>query len=306
MIIFYKPQYLFLLFLIPALIFIHLNSLRTSKAKAIKFANFEAIKRITGVELYSKNLTVLYLNIFIVLLLVFSISRMSLTSEVDSSKLSFVITLDSSVSMAARDIAPTRFDVAKSAAVNFLQMVPIGTRIGIVSFSTSSIIEQEVTDDKALLSSAIKNIYLKSSGGTDAINALVTSSNLLASEDTRAIIFISDGDINVNSIQQIVDYTSRNKVAIYCLGVGTLAGGNDTKGGYYKLSEDTLKLLAENTGGKYYSIQNLEGFYSSLNDILQITKKKIIVDLSFYLLAAALLLLLFNFYLTNNRYRIFP
>ena len=55
-----KPQYLFLLFLIPIVIFIHINSLRTSKTRAIKFANFDAIRKINGVELFSKNITVLY------------------------------------------------------------------------------------------------------------------------------------------------------------------------------------------------------------------------------------------------------
>lgn len=306
MIIFYKPQYLFLLFLIPLLVFLHINSLRTSKTRAIKFANFDAIRRITGVEVFSKNLTVLYMNIFIIVLLVLSVSGMSLTTQVDASKLSFVVAMDTSISMAASDVAPTRFDAAKKAAVDFLSMVPTQTRIGLVSFSSNSVIEQEMTSDKAILKGAINNIQLKSSGGTDALNALITSSNLLASEDARAIIFISDGGINTNSVQEIVDYANKNKVTIYSLGVGTLAGGNDTNGAYYRLSEDTLKLVAENTGGKYYNIVNIDNFYSSLGNIIETVKKKTIIDMSFYLLVLALALLVINFYITNNRYRIFP
>jgi Ca-activated chloride channel family protein len=306
MIIFYKPQYLFLLFLIPLIVFLHINSLRTSKTRAIKFANFDAIARISGVEVFSKNLTILYLNILIIVLLVLSISGMNLTTEVNASKLSFVIAIDSSISMAAQDVLPTRFEAAKKAGIDFLQMVPQETRMGVVSFSSNSVIEQEVTSDKSLIKNAIGNIQLKSSGGTDAINALITSSNLLASEETRAIIFISDGGINTNSVQELVDYANNNRVSIYTLGVGTLAGGNDTNGGEYKLSEDTLKILAESTGGKYYNIANLDNFYSSLDNIIQTVRKKIVLDMSFYLLSLALLLIVITFYITNNRYRIFP
>jgi hypothetical protein len=143
-------------------------------------------------------------------------------------------------------------------------------------------------------------------GGTDAINALITSSNLLAAEEARAIIFISDGGVNINSIQDVIDYTSKNKIIVHCLGVGTLEGGEDETGAIYKISEDLLKIIAENTGGRYYNIKNVDDFYYSLASLIEVTKKKTILDLSPYLLAIALILVFIDFYLINNRFRIFP
>jgi Ca-activated chloride channel family protein len=307
MIIFYKPQYLLLLLIIPLSIFVHLASLRTTKRKAIKFANFEAIRKITGVELFSKNLTVLYLNMAIMLLLVLSISGMSMTREAEASKLSFVIAIDNSRSMAANDISPTRFEAARKAADDFLGMIPEKTRVGVISFSTNAIIEAEVTDDRNIIKNALRNLRLGSgAGGTDAINALITSSNLLAAEEARAIIFISDGGVNINSIQDVIDYTSKNKIIVHCLGVGTLEGGEDETGAIYKISEDLLKIIAENTGGRYYNIKNVDDFYYSLASLIEVTKKKTILDLSPYLLAIALILVFIDFYLINNRFRIFP
>jgi len=306
MIIFYKPQYLLFLFLIPLIIFIHLNALRTAKRKAIKFANFEAIRRINGVEIFSKNITILYLNILIILLISLSLSGMSITKEVDTSKISFVIVFDSSRSMMADDISPSRFEASKKAAIDFLTMVPEKTRVGVVSFSGSPIIETEITDDKTLIKNSIKNIEITSIGGTDAYNGLITASNMLANEESKAIILISDGGINVNSIQDIVDYTTKNKMIIHSLGVGTSEGGSDSAGAFYTIYEDTLKLVAESSGGRYYNIRNIEDFYYSLSSLIEVTKKKAIIDLSFYLLVFALIAIILDFYFINNRFRIFP
>ena len=306
MIIFLRPQYLLLLLLIPIVIFIHINSLRTARRKAIKFANFEAIRKIDGVELFSKNLTVLYINILILVLIVLSISGVSITQQVDASSLSFVLAIDNSGSMAANDIAPTRIDAAKRSAIDFLKMVPEKTRIGVLSFSSNIVVGQEVTDDKQLITNAINGIALSSAGGTDVLNALITSSNLLVGENSRAIILMSDGDLNLNSLQEVLDYANKNRITIHTLGIGTLAGGNDSSGATYKLSEDTLKLIAKTTGGKYYPISQLSDFYYSLGNIIEVTKQKEIKDISYYLLLAALILLIIDFYFINNRFRIFP
>ena len=48
---FIYPQYLFFILLIPLFIFIHLATLKSTKSSALKFANFEAISRIRGVDL---------------------------------------------------------------------------------------------------------------------------------------------------------------------------------------------------------------------------------------------------------------
>jgi len=306
MIFFIKPQYLALLFIIPLMIFVHISSIVGAKKRAVKFANFDAIKRVSGVEMFSKNLTILYLSIIIVVLLVFSISGMSFTKEVETSKVSFVLAIDSSRSMGATDIAPTRLDAAKIAAIDFLKMIPEKTRVGIISFAGTIVIEQEVTDETALLEKAINNIEVKTTGGTNALDALITSSNILINEDGKSIIFISDGNIDVNDLQSILDYSQKNNIVIHCLGVGTELGGEEEFGGFFKASEEGLKTMAEETGGKYYHVSNIEDFYSAMNDMIEITKKVAVFDMSFYLDLCAMILLFLTFFLINTRYRTLP
>lgn len=306
MIIFTRPEYLMLLLAIPVLIFVHIISLKSIKKRAIKFANFEAISKISGVEIFSKNLTVLYINIIIIILVVASVSGTSLTKQVETSKLSFVLAIDSSWSMDAKDISPSRLEAAKKAAVDFLKMAPERTKIGVVSFSGSSFIEQEITEDKLSVRRAVENINLQAIGGTDILNAIITSTNLLRNEESKTIILISDGQANINTIQEIIDYSNANKVMIHSLGMGTREGVVEETGAVFKISEDTLKTISYNTEGQYYNIKNVVDFYSSLEDIIITTKKRAIYDLSLYLMIGALVLFLVNFALINTRYRILP
>jgi len=58
--------YLWLLVALPLLIILHFYSLKYLHNRAIKFANFDAITKIKGAELFSRNITLLYLDIFII------------------------------------------------------------------------------------------------------------------------------------------------------------------------------------------------------------------------------------------------
>ena len=53
---FLHPKFLFFLFAIPILFVIHFLSLTNRKKVALKFANFNAIARIQGIDFFSKNL----------------------------------------------------------------------------------------------------------------------------------------------------------------------------------------------------------------------------------------------------------
>lgn len=306
MLIFTKPQFLILLLAIPIVIFFHLISIKMAKRRAIKFANFDAISKVQGGDIFSKNLSILYLRMLIIALVVLAISGTSILSEVNTSQYSFVLAIDASRSMIVNDIQPSRIEAAKTAAIDFLRMIPAKTKVGVVSFSGTSYIEQELSDDKMVVSTAIENIELKQVGGTDIYNAIITSAGLLGDEEQKNVILISDGSTNINSLQDAINYAKNNNLKINSLGIGTKEGGEDEFGGLFKVDETTLRTIAESTGGKYYSISNLEDFYSSFNDIVLITRKNVVFDLSFYLMLAALVVLIVEFILINTRYRTFP
>ncbi|MBD5634132.1 MAG: VWA domain-containing protein, partial [Candidatus Eremiobacteraeota bacterium] len=57
------------------------------------------------------------------------------------------ICIDTSGSMRSQDVAPTRWDAAIDAARAFVDAVPEGTRVGIVSFSSGANLIESPTDD---------------------------------------------------------------------------------------------------------------------------------------------------------------
>ncbi len=132
---FTHPYYLFLLVVIPLIIFIHFISLRHKGGHALKFANFEAISKIRGIDLYSKNISILILTILISILLIFSVAGFTIQRTMSASSFSFVIAIDSSTSMDADDMSPDRITAAKNTALKFVDLTPLGTRFGVISFS---------------------------------------------------------------------------------------------------------------------------------------------------------------------------
>jgi len=280
-------------------------ALKNTKRKALSFANFEAISRIKGIDLFSKNLTTFLLDISIVFLLVMAASGLTLHKQADASSFSFVLAIDSSRSMEAQDMQPNRIDAAKEVAKDFVELSPLTTKTGVVSFSGTSYINQEITDNKDKIKEAIESIEISEAEGTDVFEVVVTSANLLKNENGKSVIMLSDGQVTVGRIQEAIDYANENNIIIHTIAIGTLEGGK-TSYGVSKLDEDSLKALAYNTQGNFSKASDKETLSESFNSILRLTKMKVSIELSSYLLLTAIILFLVSYILTEMRYRIFP
>ncbi len=299
---FLYPRYLFFLFLIPLFIFIHIVTLRASRTTALKFANFEAIARIKGVDFFSKNIITLFLSILIIFLLVMAVSGLTLHTTIKATDYSFVIALDSSESMGANDLLPNRMEAAKRAAVAFIDALPITTRVGVISFSGNAIIEQDLTESKSSMKSAVNEVQISEISGTDVYEAVITGTNLLSAENTKAIILLSDGQINVGTINDAIVYANENDIVVHTIAIGTEEGG-ETSYGLSKLDEDSLKALSYNTNGQFFRALDENELSNSFNEAIAKTERKVGINLADYLLIASILLFAFEYYLINSRYR---
>ncbi len=286
---FTHPLYLAFLFAIPFLIFFHFYGLKNIKGKALKFANFEAIARVRGIDLYSKNVMLLAFNILFVVLLVLALSGLTLHKEADASSFSFVLAIDNSESMSANDIEPDRLSAAKGTALNFINSLPYESYVGVISFSGDSRVEQALTKNKQEVKDAIDRIEVSSVGGTDIFEAVSSSVGLLKKEKNKAIILLSDGQINVGNVNDAIDNAKVNEVLINTIGIGTLAGGETTYG-MSKLDEDSLKSLSYNTGGKYFDVNSREELRESFSQIIGVTRRLSSIDLSYYFIIISIIL----------------
>ncbi len=302
---FTHEKYLFLLFIIPLLILAHFIALKTRKDNALKFANFEAVAKIKGIDLYSKNIVLLSISILIVVSMVLAVSGLTIQREVPTSSFSFIIAIDSSRSMEAIDVSPNRLEAAKDTAIDFIESSPTGTKIGIVSFSGNSLIEQGLTEDKSLLIPAVEEIVISFVGGTDLYEAISTSANLLNNEESKSIIIFSDGQSNVGDLDKAIAYANSNDIIIHAIGVGTEEGG-ETAYGISKLEEDSLRSVSYNTQGKFFRVDDRQELLQSLDEIMNLKIKKVSVSLIPHLLILSLILFMLYYVLANTKYRTLP
>ena len=268
------------------------------KGKALKFANFEAIARVKGIDIYSKNIMLLIFNILFVILLVFSLAGFTLHKEMTTSDFSFVITIDNSESMSATDIPPNRLAAAKETAAVFVDNLPYESRLGVISFSGNSRIEQALTTNKQEAKFAISNIEISDVKGTDIYEAILNSIQVFEKEKNKAVVILSDGQINIGNIKEVIEYAKYNEVLVHTIGIGTVAGG-EVSFGMSKLDEESLKSLAYNTGGKYFNVQNTQELDNSFSEIIKETQKLGKIDLSFYLIIAVIILFVIKEFLLS-------
>ena len=314
--IFTNPFYLWLLISIPLLILTHFFVLGYLKKRAVKFANFEAIKRVTGakfelknVKTISKNRFLLLIRIFVLLFLIFSIAGPVLWYSGQSSEFDFVIAIDASSSMLADDFTPYRLDAARKASSSFVESLKAKTNIGIVSFAGTSFVEQDLTDNLKKAEDAINGVRIKRSGGTDIGGAIITSTNLLLNqENSRVIILLTDGQSTVGTpVDESIEYANKNYVTVNTIGIGTEEGGTFIKGDLLsKLDEPTLIDIAQKTDGNYYRAENEESLANAFEEISASSQKKIPINLSSGFMMIALALLFIEWGMINTKYRTLP
>ena len=304
---FTHPEYLWFLFMVPILIIVHFVSLKSTKRKALKFANFDAIERVTGGKVFSRNLFLLFIRLIIVILFIFALAGATYWYSGAGSNFDFVLAIDSSSSMLTTDIEPSRLEAAKIYANDFLDEISPNSKVGVVSFAGTSIIEQELIDSFTFVRKAINNIQIRNIGGTDIGEAIITSSNLFIGENPGVIILLTDGQSNVGiNINDAIEYIKSKQIIIYTIGVGTETGGQYLGNVSLTLDEGILRTIAENTEGKYFLADSAESLRNTYIEIANTTETRIKQNLTFPFFVISLILVLLEWTMINTKYKTIP
>lgn len=317
---FTQPQYLWILLAVPIIIITHFITLKKSRSTAIKIANFEALERVSKGEFLgtpykgnfrNKNILLLLLRMITYCLLILSISGATIWYVGQSTSFDFILAIDSSSSMMANDFQPSRLEAAKESALEFIEIVPARTKIGIVSFSGVSSIDLRPTDNREEIINKTKAISISDVGGTNIGDAIITSTTLLdKTEDDKSnvIILLTDGRSNVGtSVNDALKYANENQVIIHTIGVATAEGGSFLGEDIVsKIDDESLTNIANTTGGKFYVAKDKAKLSDAFNEIASITERTLSLDMSWMLLVAGLILLSIEWVLMNTRYRTIP
>jgi len=282
---FYSPWFLllFLLF-IPLLI----KDAGRHKRKGIKVPTIKNMDHSGGIQ---GVLFLLKISKYIILsALIIAMARprtFTVSQDRDDTKgVDIMLSIDVSLSMLAKDLNPDRITALKDIAVKFVQKRP-NDRIGVVAYAAEAFTKVPVTSDHQVVIDEIKNL---NSAGLEPGTAIgeglsVAVNHLIKSKaKSKVVILMTDGVSNIqNAIppQLAAELAKNNNIKVYSIGIGTngyalMPTSQDIFGDLIftetevTIDENTLREIAQTTGGKYFratSNSSLEEVYDEINQL---------------------------------------
>jgi Ca-activated chloride channel family protein len=207
-----------------------------------------------------------------------------------------IAALDSSYSMNAEDVAPSRLEKAKGEIRRLLDKAG-EDRIGLISFSGKAFVQCPLTLDHgaALLFLDAAATGMIPESGTSLASAIETAVNAFIGKDKKykVLVLFTDGEDLAGQVAEAAAKAKEAGVIIYTVGVGTPQGSpiaiRDDKGNiieYRKdsdgkvvvssLDERSLAEVALKTGGRYFRASTTENEIEALyDDISRLGKKEL-------------------------------
>ena len=205
-------------------------------------------------------------------------------------KANVMLVIDTSYSMSADDVNPTRLKAAQDAAVKFVNDLPSSWRVGLVSFNEVAILSSAPTDDRNQVIASINS--LRAARGTatgEAIDLAIDAGRAGRSErlseavrlrdqlplpSKTVLVLLTDGKETGGrvTLAQSTQRSKRLDITIHTIAMGTDGGSvaiADPAGQPVVIAVPpdrvAMKAVAETTGGKFYEAYELD----TLRDVYQ-------------------------------------
>lgn len=240
--------------------------------------------------------------------LVTALARPEATIAVPVERASVMLVTDTSGSMNADDVAPTRLAAAQSAANRFLERVPEELQTGLVAFADGPHTVLRPTQDREAVKTTVRSLVAE--GGTATGDALESALQALGDRGKdsppAAIVLLSDGASRTGrDPAEVAREAQAAGVPIYTVALGTEAGVVQQNGQILNVAPDpeALAEVAEISGGRAFAAEDadsLDEVYETLGSRIGTKKEKREISAGF---AAAGLLLLGGAAFTSLRWR---
>ena len=325
---FTQKEFLWLLLLVPCLVFWYVFKHKKQTAKL----------SISSVKGFQKNTIWGTLKHFLfvfrmaaIILVVLALARpqtVDVSSKTKTTRgIDIVMAIDVSASMLAKDLKPNRLEALKNVAGDFIKGRP-NDRIGLVEYAGESYTKTPITSDKSIVLQSLKDIKYNTviTGGTAIGMGLATAVNRIKDSKAKSkiIILLTDGVNNAGFIdpQTASELAVEYGIKTYTIGLGTNGMALSPiaiRNGIFQygkiqveIDEDLLKEIAEVTGGKYFRATNNRKLKEIYKEIDKLEKTEV-EEFKFYnyeekfrpFVWIALGLLLFEFLLRFTLFRSF-
>lgn len=287
---FAQPLFLWLLLLIPGIIAFYLFKQQRTSA-SLQMPGLQQFKNYRDTFRNYLRYILFGLKVLAITLLIFVLARPQKTDRFQNSTtegIDIILAIDISGSMLARDFKPDRLEASKNVATEFISGRPYD-RIGLVVFSRESFTQCPLTTDHAVLINLMREIK---SGmiedGTALGNGLATAVNRIKDSQAKSkvIILLTDGVNNMGDVAPATaaDIAKTFGIRVYTIGVGTQGTAPypvQTPYGMQfqimpvEIDEAILKVIATETGGRYFRATDNNKLVQVYGEIDKLEKSKI-------------------------------
>ena len=327
---FADPYFLYILLIIPALIYLHVRQ-RKPRSITLRYSHLGIVKAAAKSRWNLYRRLLLALRMLFILFLILALARPqsgSKEEEVTTEGIDIILALDISSSMLAEDFKPkNRLEVAKLVAEDFIKS-RAHYRIGMVVFAAQSYTQCPLTLDYGILLNFIQDVKIGMVEDGTAIGlALANAANRLreSKAKSKVIILLTDGRNNAGELNPLTaaQVAQALDIRIYTVGAGSRGTAlypiNDPILGkrYQRLpveiDEGLLKKIAAMTEGKYFRAVDRQSLEEVFQEIGRLEKTKIEVkeytryaELFPMFLIIGLMFVSLEIFLANTKFRKIP
>lgn len=332
---FANPWYLMLLALLPLLGLYYWRAGRRAKPAAMQYSA-TALTRGLGQSWKLPMRRILpVLRLATIALAVLGLARPQIVQGQETIKgegIEIALALDISGSMGSLDFQPdNRLQAAKQVIGDFIEERPYD-RIGLVVFASEAFNQSPLTLDHNMVNRALDQVQLAEQLGIEDGTAIglgiANAANMLSSSasdaKSKVVILLTDGVNNSGQVDPLTAAEAARALGIKVYTIGAAKPGlvpvpvetmfgTDIVYQESVLDEGTLQQVAELTGAKYYRAQDTQGLQAIYDEINELEKSQVEVDvynqyreLIGWLLIPALALLLLELVLRYTVFRTAP
>jgi Ca-activated chloride channel family protein len=303
---FLAPGRLVLLLGVAALAAAYVVLQRRRRHYAVRFTNLELLASVAPRRPgWRRHLPAAAMGLALVALVV-GLARPARDERVPIEHATVMLVLDTSVSMNATDVEPTRLAAATSAAQKFVRGLPARLRVGLVTFDRTPRVLAAPTDDHGAVEQSLAQVT--TGPGTAAGEAIYAALDSIKASDatagqarndvpTAAIVLLSDGVTTVGRpVDEAAAAAAEQRVPVMTIAFGTQTGTVTVEGRTIPVPSDpaSMAAVAETTGGRVFeasSASELRSVYDDIGSRVGYTVEQREIGMTFAAAAAALLVL---------------
>ncbi|MFF0488234.1 VWA domain-containing protein [Nocardia sp. NPDC003482] len=270
------------LVVIALLALLYVVNQRRRQRHLLLFSNMETLEKVAPKRPSAwRHVPVALLLVGLVLLTIAAAGPQA-AKKVPRNRATVMLAIDVSLSMEATDVPPSRIQVAKKAGKDFVDELPKGINLGLVSFAgTASVLVSPTTNHEAV-KAAIDNLKLAERTATgegifSSLQAIDTLGSVLGGAQDpppARIVLMSDGKQTVPAFEDFDnprhEYTAARvakgkNIPISTISFGTTWGrvqiplpDGGTQDAQVPVDNDAMQEIAKESGGEFFTASTLQ------------------------------------------------